>query len=102
MADVHCPMGMIRPMADCMTCGNNITGGTSLEWCGYKVPPPPAPQTPPELPINALTMQMKRKLGKAEYFYRIGKPRIGDSLSDEAAWIERKIRRIKKDEQRKA
>lgn len=81
-------------MSDCITCVNHVKDGTSIEWCGYRPPPQPAPAKT-EIPINALEMQMRKKLGKAEYFYKTGKTRIADQLSDEAAWLERKIRRMK-------
>jgi hypothetical protein len=103
MADVHCPMGMIRPMDDCTICTEHIKNGTSLEWCSYKVSKQTAAikeSTTEELPINVLEMQMRQKIGKADFFYKTGKTRIADNLSDEAARIERKIRRKRRDEQR--
>jgi hypothetical protein len=97
LADVLCPMEkQLRPMKDCLSCEKHITNGTSLEWCGYR--PQKVPQ-PTEIPINALMMQMQRKLGKAQYFYKTGKTQIADNLSNEAAWLEMKIRRIKKNVQ---
>jgi hypothetical protein len=100
LADVHCPKrNKIRPMKDCIACKNHINNGTSLEWCGYRKSETRQDTTarPETIPLNALEMQMRKKLGKADYFYKTGKTRIADNLSYEAAQIETQIRRIRKD-----
>jgi hypothetical protein len=105
MADVQCPMTRkIRPMSDCIACVNHVKNGTSNEWCGYRKPEEPKEkqEQPTAVPINALEMQMRKKLRKADYFYKTGKTRIANQLSEEAALLDRKIRRIKRDEEQNA
>jgi hypothetical protein len=97
MSYVHCPMTKtISPMSSCLICANHVKDGVSIQWCGYRIPEKPKDPNP-QIPINALEMQMRKKLAKADYFYKTGKTRIADSLSEEAAQIERQIRRMKKD-----
>jgi hypothetical protein len=91
-------------MKDCISCRDHIKEGTSLEWCRYrkKETQKDNKEQPDTIPINALEMQMRKKLGKAEYFYRTGKTRIAENLSHEAARLEFEIRRIQKDERQDA